>query len=63
MNRTVVLLLTTIGIFFLMPEKVDVDFKLHKRDVTIVAGCLTVVSLLGSNRSNYRRYQEIKYHG
>ncbi|NJL78619.1 MAG: hypothetical protein HC836_44735 [Richelia sp. RM2_1_2] len=56
MNRTVVLLLTTIGIFFLMPEKVDVDFKLHKRDVTIVAGCLTVVSLLGSNRSSRRYY-------
>lgn len=54
MNRTVVLLLTTIGILFLMPEKVDVDFKLNKRDVTIVAGCLTVVSLFNSNRS--RRY-------
>lgn len=56
MNRTVVLLLATIGIYFAMPEKVDIDFKLNKRDVTIVAGCLTVVSLLGSNRSNYRRY-------
>ena len=54
MNRTVILLLATIGIFFGMPEKVDVDFKLNKRDVTIVAGCLTVVSLLNSNRS--RRY-------
>ncbi|MEO1430849.1 MAG: hypothetical protein AAFV71_17655 [Cyanobacteria bacterium J06633_8] len=54
MNRTIILLLTTIGIFFLMPEKVDIDFKLNKRDVTIVAGCLTVVSLLGSNRT--RRY-------
>lgn len=54
MNRTVVLLLATIAIYFGMPEKVDVDFKLNKRDVTIVAGCLTVVSLLNSNRS--RRY-------
>lgn len=56
MNRTVVLLLTTIGIYFAMPEKVDVDFKLNKRDVTIVAGCLTVVSLLDSNRSSRRYY-------
>ncbi|MEM7556036.1 MAG: hypothetical protein AAF378_18445 [Cyanobacteria bacterium P01_A01_bin.84] len=56
MNRTVVLLLATIGIFFGMPNTVDIDFKLNKRDVTIVFGCLTVVSLFGSNRSNYRRY-------
>lgn len=53
MNKTVTLLLITIGVYFGMPEKVDIDFKLHKRDVTVVMGCLTVVSLF-TNRT--RRY-------
>ncbi|AFY59227.1 hypothetical protein Riv7116_6915 (plasmid) [Rivularia sp. PCC 7116] len=55
MNRTVFLLLVTIGLFAFFPNKVDIDFELQKRDVIIVSGVLTATSLVRTNTTR-RRY-------